>query len=157
MTFKHLYNSFFFFLAIMALPLVGEPVTRAICTEADLVTNQVLRHQIKFYYDTIVSQAFASAEVDAFATIFDLNITKPMSYEEIKLWAKDFFQKHGSVKFSLTNIEFENVEADRAIVIVAFKVESQDGTLLFSNTEREELIQDTSKGWLITSWEKINP
>ena len=114
----------------------------------------VLRGEIKSYYNE-VGMAFAGANADALAGLFDAGIARPMTQEQIRSWANDFFAKHGPASFKLDKIEFEQVGHVSAVVTIAYRVETKDGQGSFGGTERDELAHRDNRRWYVTAWEKV--
>lgn len=114
----------------------------------------VLRGEIKSYYNQ-VGMAFAGGNADALAGLFDAAIARPMTKDQIRAWAADFFAKHGPASFKLDKIEFEQVGHVSAVVVITYRVETRDGQGSFGGTERDELAHRDNRRWYVTAWEKL--
>lgn len=111
-----------------------------------------LRSDVRAYYDEVVL-AFASANPDALALLFDSAIAKPMTREKILSWGKDFFSKHGPASFKIERVEYERLGHVNAVVLLSYRVETKDGNGNFGGTERDYLAK-RGRRWVVTSWEK---
>jgi len=114
----------------------------------------VLRGEIKSYYNE-GAMAFAGGNADALAGLFDAGIARPMSQDQIRAWAKDFFAKHGPAAFKLDKIEFEQVGHVSAAVTITYRVETKDGQGSFGGAERDELAHRDNRRWYVTAWDKV--
>jgi hypothetical protein len=114
----------------------------------------VLRGEIKSYYNE-VGMAFAGGNAEALAGLFDAAIARPMTQDQIRSWAADFFAKHGPASFRLEKIEFERVGHPSAVVTITYRVETKDGQGSFGGTERDELAHRANRRWYTTAYEKI--
>lgn len=114
----------------------------------------VLRQEIKSYYNE-VGMAFAGGNAEALAGLYDAAIAKPMTKDQIRAWAADFFAKHGPAAFKLDKLEFEQVGHVSAVVTIVYRVETKDGAGSFGGTERDELAHRDNRRWYVTAWEKL--
>lgn len=115
-----------------------------------------LRGEIKSYYNE-VGMAFAGGNADALAGLFDAGIARPMTQEQIRAWAADFFAKHGPASFKVDTIDFEQVGHVSAVVTITYRVETKDGQGSFGGTERDELSHRANRRWYVTAWDKLPP
>lgn len=116
----------------------------------------ILRDQIRGYY-TEIAAAFAAGNAGALAGLYDAGIARPMTQEQIRAWAKDFFAKHGPATFKITKIDFERVGHVSAAVTIDYRVDTRDGAGSFSGRERDELVSRTGPSWYVTAWDKLPP
>ncbi len=114
----------------------------------------ILREQIRSYYDE-VGAAFAAGNADMLANLYDAGIARPMTQDQIRLWGKDFFAKHGPASFKIVKIDFEQVGHVTAVVTIAYRVETRDGDGSFGGSERDDLVQRTGRRWYVTGWDKL--
>jgi hypothetical protein len=114
----------------------------------------ILRDGIKAYYNE-VGAAFAGANSDALANLYDAGIARPMTQDKIRDWGKDFFAKHGPASFKILKLEFEQVGHVSAVVTITYRVETKDGEGSFGGTERDELAHRAERRWYVTAWEKL--
>jgi hypothetical protein len=114
----------------------------------------ILRAQIRSYYDE-VGEAFAAANPDMLANLYDAGIARPMTQDKIRAWAKDFFDKHGPASFKIIKLDYEQVGHVTSVVTITYRVETRDGQGSFGGTERDDLIQRTGRHWYVTGWDKL--
>lgn len=112
-----------------------------------------LRSSVRAYYDE-VAQAFAAGNTETLAMLFDAAIAKPMTREQISAWGKDFFAKHGPARFKVVRVEYERLGYENAVILLTYRVETQDGKGNFGGTERDYLSK-RGRRWIVTSWEKV--
>lgn len=112
-----------------------------------------LRSSVRAYYDKVV-QAFAAGNPETLTLLFDAAIAKPMTREQISAWGKDFFAKHGPARFKIGRVEYERLGYENAVILLTYRVETQDGKGNFGGTERDYLSK-RGRRWIVTSWEKI--
>ena len=118
-------------------------------------TDDELRveRELRLYY-TEIKSSFAVGNSQSLASLFDSNITRPMSKPEIEKWAEDFFKAHGRASFTIQKFELDELGADRASVTIHYRVEPQDGKGAFGGAETDELIKKGGR-WYIAGWEKL--
>lgn len=113
----------------------------------------ILRSEIRSYYDE-VGAAFAAGNPDLLAALFDPAIAKPMTRDQIRAWAADFFGKHGPARFKVERLDFERAGHVSAEVALTYRVETRDGGGSFGGAERDRLVK-RGRRWSVTGWEKI--
>ena len=112
-----------------------------------------LRSDVRAYYSE-VARAFAGGNAEALTQLFDAPITKPMTREQISAWGKDFFAKHGAASFKVESLDYERLGYENAVVLLAYRVETKDGSGSFAATERDHLVK-RGRRWVISAWEKV--
>ncbi|HEX4047246.1 MAG TPA: hypothetical protein VH309_05405 [Elusimicrobiota bacterium] len=116
----------------------------------------ILRDQIRSYYDE-VGAAFAAGNPEMLANLYDAGIARPMTQQEIREWAKAFFDKHGPARFKLLSIDYDRVGHVSAQVTISYRVDTRDGQGSFQGTERDDLVSRTGPSWYVTGWTKLDP
>lgn len=117
--------------------------------------EQRLRREIESYY-VEVAAAFAAANPDALSTLFDSAIKTPMTREQIRAWATEFFGKHGPARFKVEKLEFERLGYESGVVTLSYRVETRSGEGSFGGVERDVFMKKHGK-WVMTGWEKLSP
>ena len=113
----------------------------------------VLRTEIRSYFDQ-VSAAYASANAEALAGLFEPGIGRPMTREQILAWAKDFFHQHGPARFKIERLEIESVGHVEAVVLMTYRVETPGGRGAFGGTERDFLVKRGGR-WSTAAWDRL--
>lgn len=108
--------------------------------------------EIKAYYDE-VKNAFAARDAEALAALYDPGITQPLTYPQIRDWARRFFAGNENVRFRVETLRFERLGAGRATVLLAYEVTTRGGKGDFAGTEIDEL-EKRDGSWRIISWRK---
>jgi hypothetical protein len=114
-----------------------------------------LRGEVKEFY-TSVQEAFASGNADKLASLFSPSITHPMSHNEVRKWAEDFFRQNKSARFHIEQLDIESVSFVQAVALLKYRVETPDGKGGFDGMERDNLVKD-GRHWYVASWEKVRP
>ncbi len=140
-------------LAVLALPLVagcGMISFRKAPTDDELR----LQREVRGYY-TEVREAFATGNAQMLVSLFDTNITQPMTKPDIEKWAADFFGKHGRASFKITALDIEELAYERAVVSLRYRVETPDGQGGFAGSEIDTLIKRHGR-WYTARWQKAD-
>lgn len=113
----------------------------------------VLRSEIRGYYED-VAQAFAGGNADALAELYDESIADPMTREQIRDWARKFFQAHGPAQFKVVGIDIDSIGHVSAVLVLTYRVDTRDGAGSFHGVERDHLLKH-GRRWYVSSWEKL--
>ncbi|NNN06482.1 MAG: hypothetical protein HKL90_11325 [Elusimicrobia bacterium] len=114
----------------------------------------VLRSEIRGYYED-VSQAFAAGNADALADLYDESIADPMTREQIRDWARNFFKVHGPAQFKAMKIDIDSIGHVSAVLVLTYLVDTRDGAGSFHGVERDHLLKH-GRRWYVSSWEKLS-
>lgn len=119
------------------------------------VSNEelILRDEIRAYYGEVAG-TFAAGNGSALVELFEPGIAKPMTREQIKAWADDFFGKNGPARFKVEKLDFEKLGHVSAEVVLTYRVETRDGKGSFGGAERDFLVK-RGRRWSVASWEKL--
>lgn len=112
-----------------------------------------LEREVRAYYNE-VRLAFAAGNSQALSSLFDPNITKPMTKAQVDAWADKFFNEHGRARFRIKHFELEELGFERAVVLLEYAVEPSSGHGGFGGSERDTLVKRGGR-WYTASWEKI--
>ena len=120
-----------------------------------LTTNEfVLQQQIEnFYYEEMTS-AFFSANPETLVDLYSPDISVPMNWNQIRVWARKFFKAHSSSHFKVLSLSVDEMSFVRAVVRVRYSILTGEGSGSFSGYERDVLIHKKGN-WYISSWEKL--
>jgi hypothetical protein len=113
-----------------------------------------LQQQIENLYYEDMDSAFFSGNVEALAGLYSPEISVPMDWNKIHVWAVNFFKAHPSSHFKVNSISVDQMSYVRAVVRVRYSIVTVDGAGGFSGAERDVLIHK-KKHWFISSWEKL--
>lgn len=108
----------------------------------------VLRQEIKaFYVD--VQKALAAGNPDALASLF----STPLQ-QEIRAWGEKFFAEHGNARLRIDKLGFDELGYLRAVVSLAYAVDTPGGKGDFRGAERQVLVKKRGR-WYMESREKL--
>ena len=112
-----------------------------------------LEREIRGYYAEIRA-AFAAGNPQSLATLFDPNITSPMSRPEVERWAEKFFAEHGRAHFKIEGFSLDELAFERAVVTLRYRVDTPDGRGGFGGAERDTLVKKSGR-WYTAAWERL--
>lgn len=112
-----------------------------------------LEREVRAFYSEIQS-AFAAGNPQALASLYDASISKPMTKPEIEAWIEKFFAEHGRGSMSYSSFSIDELGHARAVVTLAYKVETPDGAGNFGGSERDSLIKRGGR-WYMAGWQTL--
>jgi len=111
-----------------------------------------LQAEIRRYYWNVAG-AFAAGDADALAALFSPSITRPMTQDRIRDWARDFFARYGRARFHVTELRFDELGYARAVVTLKYRVEPARPEGAFGGTETDRLERRSGR-WTVASWDR---
>ena len=114
----------------------------------------VLQQEIHAYFNELEG-AFAARNAEALASLFDDSITRPMAKDQIQARARAFFAGNESSHLTIDNLTFEELANSRAVVTVAYKVDTPPGRLGLGGIERATLVKRRGR-WYLSNWEEAS-
>ena len=111
-----------------------------------------LQAEIRRYYWN-VAIAFASGDAEALAALYSSSITRPMTQNQIRDWARDFFARNGRARFHVMQLSFDELGYAHAVVTLKYSVEPAKSEGAFGGTETDRLERRSGR-WTVASWDR---
>ena len=111
-----------------------------------------LQAEIRRYYWN-VAVAFAAGDAEALAALYSSSITRPMTQDQIRDWARDFFARNGRARFHVSELSFDELGYAHAVVTLKYRVEPAKPEGAFGGTETDRLERHSGR-WTVASWDR---